>query len=177
MRNALTQKDVRELLDYNPITGALTNKVSRARAAQGDVAGFVDYQGYRMVKIKGFRYSAGRIIWLWMTGAWPACEIDHINTIRDDDRFENLREASRSENCVNKNSYARKNRLGFRGVKAGTKNTFQAVICVGQKETYVGTFSTLEIAALAYDLAAKKQHGRFARLNFPEKAHRDWLIP
>lgn len=33
MRNALTQKDVRELLDYNPITGALTNKVSRARAA------------------------------------------------------------------------------------------------------------------------------------------------
>jgi len=101
--------------------------------------------------------------------------MDHINLKRDDDRLVNLREANREQNCANKGAFYKENSYGFRGVKkAGTK--FVAVIGAGQKDRYIGRYNTAERAALAYDVAAKKIHGEFARFNFPEKTHRDWLI-
>lgn len=176
MRGDLTQARVQELFLYDPITGVMINRVTRRTAKAGDVAGQLNSQGYRAVKVDGYLYSMSHIIWLYVTGHWPKEEMDHINRVRDDDRFVNLREASRSQNCINKDKYAKVNSLGYRGVQRYF-NRFRSVVCVGQREYFVGTFDTLELAALAYDLKAKQLHGEFAKLNFPEKMHRDWLIP
>lgn len=173
----ITHAEVLNRFEYNPDTGALTHKnppYNQLRR-RGQQAGFIDHQGYRMVKIEHAKYVSGRLIWFYMTGEWPD-EVDHKNLNRADDRWENLRESTRSQNCANKGQFFKKNSYGFRGVKRQTSGRFQAVICVNQKEYYLGTHDTVERAALAYDMAAKKHHGEFARFNFPDTAHRDWLI-
>lgn len=175
-RAALTANEVREYFSYDPLTGIVTIIKQRGTALPGDIAGFIGGQGYREVKVHGVKYSMGRIIWLWMTGDWPDDEVDHKNTKRDDDRWENLRDSNRSQNCANKAGFYKPNKFGFRGVKKQTSGKFQAVICVKQKEYYLGQYDTVEKAAMAYDQAAKKHHGEFARFNFPETAHRNWLI-
>lgn len=176
-RDAITYEEVRHFFHYDPITGKLTNRIDRSRKAKAGVeVGYIDFDGYRMLKLRGYRAQAVYFIWLWMTGKWPDPEVDHKNGIRDDNRWENLREATRSQNCINKESYSKPNTLGFRGIKRQAKGRFAAAICVGQKEYFLGSFSCQEHAAIAYDVAAHKHHGEFARLNFPKSAGRDWLI-
>lgn len=97
---------VRKLFDYNPETGVVTRKITTSSRAQaGAIVGSRNTQGYLMVNIKntdGQRlYYVHRIIWLWMTGEWPTC-IDHINRNPSDNRWENLRDVSYSENTHNK---------------------------------------------------------------------------
>jgi hypothetical protein len=157
-------------------TGELVNLTNRhSQARKGDVAGHVDWQGYRAVKIDGYKYSAARLIWMWMTGEWH--EVDHINLQRADDRWVNLRKATRSQNCANKGVFYKPNKYGFRGVKRISRFKYAAVIAKDGKEEYIGAYGTPELAALAYDVAAKRVHGEFARFNFPDTAHRDWLVP
>lgn len=173
----ITQAEVRELFSYDPETGALIYRTAPPYKPQflGMQAGMVDAQGYRLVKIANKRYLSGRLIWFYTTGQWPD-EVDHKNLNRSDDRWDNLRESNRSQNCANKGAFFKPNKYGYRGVKRQTSGKFQAVICANQKEHYLGQFDTVERAALAYDMAAKKHHGEFARFNFPETAHRDWLL-
>lgn len=172
----LTAEDVRGLFDYDPTTGALINRVKRSTSNIGDRAGFLNGQGYRLIKIWGKKYSAPRVIWLHVTGRWPVKEIDHINLVRDDDRIVNLREADRSQNCANKGVFFKKNSLGYRGLKKKGAR-FEVVLCIRGVEKYIGVYHDIQVAALAYDVAAKKYHGEFARFNFPDKMHRDWMIP
>ena len=172
----LTQQRLKEVLQYDALTGVFTNRKSRAHAKAGAVAGHLNHDGYRLIKIDGCRYFAGHLAWLWVTGSWPIAEIDHRNRERGDDRFSNLREASRSQNCANKPRVARPNKFGFKGVKKNSKIKFTAVICLDQQELYLGTYSSAEIAAMAYDQAAKKYHGAFAHFNFPARVHRDWIL-
>jgi hypothetical protein len=173
-RDELTQERVRELFHYDPLTGVLTVSQNRGTAKAGDVAGFIDHQGYRMIKIDQVRYLSGRLIWFYVTGRWPE-EVDHKNLNRSDDRWDNLREATRSQNCANKGQFYKKNKFGLRGVKQQSKYKFAAVIAVGQEEIYLGSFSTAAEAAIVYDEAARKYHGEFARFNY-SGAKRDWLF-
>lgn|SRR5215472_8427051 len=163
-----SQARLRELFRYDPETGKLVNLTNRhSQSRIGDVAGSVDWQGYRAVKVDGYKYSAARLIWMWMTGEW--CEVDHANLCRSDDRWVNLRKATRSQNCANKGAFYKPNKFGFRGVKRNW-NRFAAVICKDGKEEFLGNYATPELAARAYDVAAKRLHGEFARLNFPGAA-------
>ena len=102
----LTQEIVRELLDYNPDTGALTWKSRdrkwftsdhacqswNTRYAGKSAFKAIDGDGYKHGAIFNKKYTAHRIIWLWMTGEWPDPEVDHENHNRTDNCWKNLSE-------------------------------------------------------------------------------------
>jgi hypothetical protein len=109
------------------------------------------------IKLYGVEYVAHRLAWFYFFGVWPESELDHVNRIRDDNRLENLREATPSQN--NKNTVL-KNSSGFRGA---TKyfNKWQSQIVVNGKKLYLGLYDTPEKAHAAYCEAAQKHHGQF----------------
>lgn len=69
----------------------------------------------RRVVFFSSKYKAHRVIWLLVVGYWPKDEIDHINQIRDDNRWVNLREVTRTENAKNL-ARRRDNKSGVTGV-------------------------------------------------------------
>lgn len=99
----LTATRLREILHYEPDTGVFTRRVhfgKRFRA--GSVAGFVmQSTGYAAISIDYTHHLAHRLAWLYMTGAWPANQIDHIDRCRTNNRWENLRPATNKQNCEN----------------------------------------------------------------------------
>lgn len=93
-------------------------------------------------------------------------DVDHINRDRTDNRIENLRVCSRSQNLTRRRS---ESKSGFRGViRACTKSErWVAQISGSGGRGYLGCFQSKKEAAIAYDVAAKSLFGEFAELNFP----------
>lgn len=175
MENSEEQREILEAFRYDSINGALYHKINNGRKFADVRAGYTNKQGYRVIKWKRRTLCASWIVWMIHNGRWPTHTMDHINGARSDDRIENLREATRSQNCISKRSFYKKPKSGFRGVKVSRTGRFPAMLKVGPQEYYLGTFDTAEEAARAYDVAARKHHGEFAQLNFPDKPVRDWL--
>ena len=93
--------DIRDLLGYDPETGLFTRKVQRGKHKEGEIAGCLNAKGYVEIKACGKIYEAHRLAHLFMTGSWPSEQIDHVNHIKSDNRWSNLREASRAQNTQN----------------------------------------------------------------------------
>lgn len=150
---------VRDKLNYDPATGQFTWKwSSRKPAVVGKEAGWIDRAGHRVIEIEGNRYKAGRLAWLLVTGTWPELEIDHINRDASDNRIENLRQASRTMNNVNR---VRRRKYDLpRGVDHN-KNGFLARLRVAGKVYCLGTYPTPEEASAVYLAAARKAYGEF----------------
>lgn len=175
-KNSDLAAEVRAAYDYDPLSGIFIHRRNTNIARIGDRAGHISSRdGYRQLKVAQVTRQASWAAWLYMTGEFPVDTVDHINGIRGDDRFSNLRLATRSQNCSSKRKFHRDNRYSFRGVKKNHKR-FSAVIRAAGKEYYLGIFDTPEEAARAYDAAAIKYLGDFAQLNFSTKIKRDWLI-
>ncbi len=92
--------------------------------------------------------------------------VDHINGNTLDNRKDNLRLVTHTENLRN-SKLNKRNTTGYKGVRR-TKSGFYARINVSGREISLGGFPTLERAARAYDTAAIIHFGKYARLNFPE---------
>jgi hypothetical protein len=154
-----------QLFNYREETGELVWKVNRTGGTKaGDVAGYISSLGYRVVKVKGRLYMAHRLIWKIRHGEIPEeAQIDHINGSKSDNRLENLRLCSGSNNCQNRAASSR-NKSGYKGVywwKA--RQAWRADIVAKGVHHYLGTFATAELAHMAYAKAAAELHGDFAR--------------
>lgn len=161
----LLRNQVNERLSYNPETGAL---IWRSGHHAGRRAGRIDSGGHRQVCVDGRRYPSSHLIWILQTGCLPKACVDHINRDRADDRWVNLREASRAENA--RNSGRRTERYAFKGIKRVSRckqPRWEARIRVAGKYKHLGVFQSPELAAHAYDQAARQHHGSFACTNFP----------
>jgi hypothetical protein len=161
----LTADRVRYLLHYNPETGHFVWLLDRSGTKRaGRRAGCLRPDGYRFIATDGGGYYEHRLAWLYVTGEWPAARLDHINGQRDDNRFENLRVASLSENMRNrKTNYT--STTGLKGVQPRKSGRWAARIMVdGGRRIHIGTFDTAEEAHAAYCVAAERHHGEFARV-------------
>lgn len=98
----LTAARLRRLLYYDPATGVFTwRNPTSARVKAGRVAGSLHKSGYLQIGIDKKLYFAQRLAWLYVKGRWPTHEVDHRNRLRADNRFSNLRHASRKQNSEN----------------------------------------------------------------------------
>lgn len=161
----LTAERLREVLSYDPLTGLFTWLVSRGKAKAGNAAGVLTDSGYVVIGVDSVRYYAHRLAWLYMKGEWPAGDLDHDNVRSDDNRWDNLRPATESQNGANRR-VQRNNKLGVKGVcvhKVRKDRIYGAHIEVGGRSIYLGYFDTSEGAHAAYALAALKHFGDFAR--------------
>lgn len=155
-------KEWRELLDYDPQSGKFTWKKAGRRRRVGAIAGYYTTHGYVCIAAEGRREYAHRLALALVCGEFPAEEVDHINGDRKDNRFANLRPASRSENAANI-GIKRHNKLRVKGVtQVGQR--YRAEIRKNKQRHHLGYFATLAKAKEAYEAAAPVFHGNFANL-------------
>lgn len=153
----LTQARLRELLHYDADTGLFTWRVRTAHRVQvGNVAGSPHGKHWG-IRVGGRMYLAHRLAWLYVTGAFPAEFIDHINTVGTDNRFVNLREATRKLNAENIRRANSNCKLGLLGVSKNGRR-FAARITVGGRQHHLGQFDTPEEAHTAYVKAKRGLH-------------------
>lgn len=154
---------LKTFLDYNPETGLLTWKVRNSKRIHiGDIAGCKSTDGRILIGIKGRLYKAHRVAWALQTGEWPKHMIDHINNDPSDNRWKNLRPATKSQNQMNVKRI-KSNTSGHKGVtwsKASQK--WRASIKANGKQFHLGVFEQIEDAVRAYADAAARLHGEFA---------------
>lgn len=158
-----SQKQLKDLLNYDSETGLFTWKVYRGGAAPrvGEIAGTRGPEGYIVIKFQGKLKQASHLAWLYMTGSWPADQVDHKNVNPSDNSWENLREASGEQNAHNKRKY-KCNTSGYKGVYAAPGGGWHARIRDKGKLKLLGRFDTPEAAHEVYCLAADMLHGEFA---------------
>jgi hypothetical protein len=159
----LTHERLLSLLSYEKKTGVFRWRVARSNVAAGSVAGAISkISGYREIRLDRRLYGAGRLAWFYVTGSWPKVTVDHCDTDRANDAWENLREASYTEQAWNRPN-RRDNTSGFKGVCRHSQNErWVAYICIEKRQTYLGSFDDPAVAYAAYLRAAEKHFGKFA---------------
>lgn len=157
------QSHLRNIFQYDQESGNLVWKKPNSPSVNtGDIAGAkIKTPGgmtYIQIRIGGKKFYAHRLIWAYVH-AEIAKEIDHIDLDGTNNRLENLRVATKSQNCANRKN--RKNLSGFRGVyKKG--NRWSAQIRVSGILEHLGTFDLPEDAHVAYRNRAIEAFGEFA---------------
>ena len=145
-------------------------KINSNKINIGDLAGTASIDGYITVMIDGVRRQAHLIIWEMHNSSVPnGYTVDHIDRVRYNNKIENLRLATITENRYNTDKSIR-NTSGFKGVYFyKNRNKYVAQITFNKKQKLLGRFDDPRAAAICYNTAASLLHGEFACLNSIEK--------
>ena len=156
----MLQQVAKALLDYDPVTGIVTRKTKHPRFPAGSVVGSLRPDGYLMTCVGGKQQQLHRLIWLWMTGSFPDGAIDHLNGVRSDNRWHNLRSVSNSENQHNLGGAKSNNKSsGLLGVHYDKQlKKYRADIKVGGRMLFVGSHTDPNEAHKLYLAAKDKLH-------------------
>lgn len=155
MKTELTIEEIKEYFSYSPETGQVFwKKRPSNRVLIGAEVGNHNDQGYKICRFKGKALRVHHIVWALNTEELPKRFIDHINGKRDDNRIENLRIVSNSENLQNMKQ--------ARGYTYHKKlNKWMAKLSVNKEHKYLGVFETEKEAHEAYLSAKRKYHPFF----------------
>jgi len=153
----ITQKQVKEYLDYNPDTGIFKWKVDRGNTVKhNDIAGTLKDTNYICISINNKKYFAHRLAWLYTYGEFPKEQIDHINRIRNDNRICNLRDVNQQINCRNI-SMQINNTSGHKGVSWYKRvDKWVSYIVIDRKYLSLGYFDSIDDAILSRENAEEK---------------------
>jgi HNH endonuclease/AP2 domain len=162
-RPRITHARLLEVLHYDSETGEFRWIEALSPAVKsGDLAGRTSPGGYRLITINRITYLAHRLAWLYMTGKrWPPV-IDHRDRDPSNNRWDNLRRATVSQNNANRRR-PKSNACGFKGVCRLPSGRWRAIIHKNGRRYELGVFATPEEAHAAYVAAARKLFGEFAR--------------
>lgn len=146
----MLHSDLLWLLHYEPTTGVFTWAVKPAKQiAVGTLAGYVGRSGYVFIRIQGELHYAHRLVFFYVTGAWPGEQIDHVNGVKADNRWANLREVTQTENLRNC-AKSKSNKSGITGVHWDKKKSkWVARIMANRKTVFLGHFDNVLDAARA----------------------------
>lgn len=160
----ITQAELKELVNYDPITGVFTLAKHRHGTTRkvGDALGSLNKAGYLETGIKRKRYYLHRLAYLYMTGEMPKDKIDHKNRNKSDNSWNNLRCVTQQENMENDVLPRKHGSLGYRGVYR-YKDRFRAKITHKGKQIHLGEFYSVEEASQAYLKAKPLIHTNFIK--------------
>lgn len=154
-------------LRYCPLTGYITRPLHPYPSKRTTPMGTASKSGHLVISVrlngKYSQYLVHRIAWLLFTGEQAQSDLDHANGNVADNRIDNLRLASASENSAN-SKVQLTSTTGYKGVSTSGAR-YRASITVGGQYKYLGTFDTAEAAHCAYQIAAKQYFTAFARFN------------
>ena len=159
--NHITKEYLNEIFEYKD--GSIYWKKKIANCINiGTKAGTSVYNEYSRVFVSDKSYLIHRLVFLMHNGYLPEM-VDHIDGIKSNNRIENLRATTRSQNLFN-SKLSKSNSTGSKNVsyEAGI-NKFIVTISVKKKFAYVGYFDDLELADLVAHMAREKYHGIYAR--------------
>lgn len=168
-----SQDIIKSVLDYNPETGIFTWKERKVthyqiicfnkRFAKKE-AGCINNKGYVVIGLVGKEYYAHCLAWIYMTGKSPTEDIDHRDLNTSNNKWDNLRIGTRSQNHANKH-ISPYNTSGYKGVSLFRRDgTWRAQIQVRGENVHLGYYDTPEEAHAVYCKAAKKYFGEYARV-------------
>tara|TARA_R110002096_G_scaffold163951_3_gene331550 strand:+ start:1055 stop:1537 length:483 start_codon:yes stop_codon:yes gene_type:complete len=155
----ITQEKLQELFDYKD--GSLYRKVTVSNNAKvGDKAGSIKDKGYTYIRLEGKDYLLHRLIYLHQLGVLPEY-IDHIDTNKSNNRINNLRSCTLSENKMNTPCQPN-NKSGTRGVHfCNRSKTWIAKIKLKGKSKYIMASKSKKDAIKARTAAEKYYFGDF----------------
>jgi hypothetical protein len=159
--------EMQDNFNYDPETGKFTRKKDSGLHNQwkaGREVGSLSDGGYVTLSLHKKNYKAHRVAWAIMTGSWPSLEIDHINGVKDDNRWCNLRQAHHHENMANSKKY-RTNKSGYKGVQKVGPSAWMAIVKAKGESYYLGCFGCPTAAYIARISKVKELHGEFMRLS------------
>lgn len=154
----ITQERLKEVLFYYPSTGVFIWRVNTRKTKYGQIAGWTDEEGYIHIRVDKRLYPAHRLAFVYMTGGFPKRGfVDHRNSVPSDNRWVNLRDASKRLNQENRRTASSNSKTGLLGASP-TKQGFVAHITHKGKCHHLGTFRTAIAAHNAYLAAKRKLH-------------------
>ena len=145
----------KHLLEYS--NGELYWNENAPIKVRGKRAGFVNAKGYSKIELNGKKYGAHQIVFAMHHGYIPHC-IDHINGIKNDNRIENLRSATKAQNGYNRSSTRGCKNVTYRH---DTKN-WRVTLRLNNRVCSFGSYKDKELAELVACEARAKYHGEFA---------------
>lgn len=147
--SAVPVEELREFFAYDPVTGDLVRLKRNHKAGALGVQTSKDCYGYISLSHNGRHLKAHRVAWALQTGSWPSGLIDHINRVKSDNRWHNLRDVTPSQNNINTDT-SKDNKSGKKGVFYIKRiNRWWAYINANCKRTSLGFFITKEEAVQA----------------------------
>ena len=155
-------------LSYDPEAGAFVwLRSPNRRIRVGSQAGCATKIA-TLIRVDGVLYGAHRLAWLYMTGDWPTHEIDHWDGNPNNNRWRNLRSATRQQQMWNRVGQCT-SKSGVKGVYLNRYGRWIAYIKVNERTVYLGTFATKDQAGDAQRRAAEQHHGKFALSRRPDR--------
>lgn len=157
----LSHEHLLAVLSYSKESGNFVWLIRGGRAHPGKIAGTVHSDGYVVIIIDGKQYKAHRLAWFYVNGSWPRGRLDHKDNCQSNNRWDNIRPATHSQNMANRKLNANST-TGYKGVSARGKK-FRAYVNKDGRRHYLGDFNTGAEAAAAAGAKALELHGAFAR--------------